>query len=189
MPERLKPLNASSRRRRRSLALTALLFALAGAAGAALVAAISGGSFLLSSTAVISGGTRSTGGQKVNVSAIGGHGTIMSGGAFTLFPGALASVRTASLDTARAHAYPTPFEPAKGHDRITFTRLPPETIIRVYTVSGRLVKTLSKNDSTDSIIWRPVANERGAPLASGVYLFVVSQPGFPSKRGKIMVLK
>ena len=185
MPEGLK--TSSSLRRR--LVLAAACLALAGAAGAALVTAISGGSFLISSTAVVSGGARSTGGGKVNVSAIGGHGTIMSGGAFTLYPGALASVRTASLNTALSHAYPTPFEPAKGHDRITFTRLPPEAVIRVYTVSGRLVKTLSKNDSTDSLIWRPVANEQGTSLVSGVYLFVVSQPGFPSKRGKLMILK
>lgn len=176
-------------RRARRPALAALLLVLAGAAAAGLVAAIAGGTFAITSSAVTAGGARSAGGSKINVSAIGGHGTTMSGGTYTLFPGAVASVRPASLDTGRAHAYPTPFMPSQGHDRVTFTRLPAETTIRVYTVSGRLVKTLTKNDSTDSFIWKPVANERGTPLASGVYLFVVSSPGVGSKRGKLMVVK
>lgn len=171
------------------LLLAVLCVACAGAAAAGLVAAISGGTLAVTSSAVLSGGIRSTGGAKVNVSAIGGHGTAMSGGALSLFPGTLSSVRTASLDTGLSHAYPTPFKPSLGHDRITFTRLPAKAVIKIFTLSGRLVKTLSKDDSSDALIWRPVANEQGASLTSGVYLYTVIQPGFSSKRGKLMVLR
>ncbi len=173
----------------RRLLLVLVCLALAGGAGAALVSAIAGGTFAITSSAVVSGGGRSTGGQFTNVSAVGGHGTVMSGGAYTLYPGALASVRTASLNADRAHAYPTPFMPSKGHDRITFTRLPAKAHIQVYTVGGRLVKSLSKDDTTDSLIWKPVANEQGAALASGVYLFAVTQPGIKIKRGRLMIVK
>lgn len=175
--------------RARGLLLAVASLALAGAAGAALVAAITGGTFAITSSAVVSGGTRSTGGQLVNISAVGGHGTTMSGGAYTLYPGALSSVRAASLDAARAHAYPTPYMPSRGHDRITFTRLPAKADIKVYTVSGRLVKSFVKNDTTDSLVWRPVANEQGAALTSGVYVFSVTQAGIAPKRGKLMIVK
>ena len=163
---------------------------LAAFASAKRVAAmISGGSFVVSTTAIVAGGSESTGAAKHNISAIGGNVTAMSGGTFSLIGGALASVPMARSDTSAAHAYPTPFIPSQGHDRITFTELPVQTTIKVYTISGRLVKTLEKNDTTDSFVWMPVANEQGTALASGVYVFVATQPGVAHKQGKIMVIK
>ena len=158
-------------------------------AGAELAAALTGGSLSIPVSAILTGGNVSTGGSLRNISAIGGHGTAMSGGTMSLIPGALASIKTARPDTSEAHAYPTPFMPSKGHDRVTFTQLPAFATIRVFTLSGRLVRSLEKNDSTDSLIWSPVVNEQGTPLASGVYLFTVIQPGVSKRRGKIMVIK
>lgn len=158
-------------------------------AAAGLAIALTGGSFNLPSTAILTGGDRTAGSGKVNVSAIGGYGTAMAGGSLTMVSGVLSSVKTARTGLGLAHAYPTPFTPSSGHDRITFTQMPARATIKIYTLSGRLVKELSKNDSTDSLIWRPVANEQGAPLASGVYPFTLIQPGIGTKQGKIMVIK
>lgn len=152
-------------------------------------AAIAGGTLNLPSSAVVTGGLRSTGATLVNYSAIGGHGTLMSGGTMSLIPGPLASAKTARMNTSDSHAYPTPFMPSKGHDRITFSQLPALVTVKVFTLSGRLVKTLEKNDSTDSLVWRPVVNDQGAPLASGVYPFTVIQPGVSKRQGKVMVVK
>lgn len=178
-----------SQRRLAVLALAAAVLAAAGLAGPRLAAAISGASFNLPVSAVITGGLRSTGGSLINQSAVGGYGTAMTGGTLSLIPGTLASVKTARLDLETAHAYPTPFMPSKGHDRITFTGLPPHVTIQLYSLSGRKVKTLEKNDTTDSLIWTPVNNDQGAPLASGVYLFTVTWPGFSKKQGKIMIIR
>jgi len=52
-----------------------------------------------------------------------------------------------------------------------------------------LVKTLSKSDSSDRLVWSPVANEQGSTLASGVYVFIVTQPGVSQKKGKIMIIR
>lgn len=166
-------------------AATLLLFA----TGAALAAAITGGTLSIPISAVVTGGNVTSGGTLRNVSAIGSYGTAMSGGTMTLTPGALASARTARANTDEAHAYPSPFMPSKGHDRITFTQLPAAITIKIFSISGRLVKTLEKNDSTDSLIWSPVVNDQGTPLASGVYLFNVIQPGVSKHQGKIMVIK
>ncbi|MCR4297048.1 MAG: T9SS type A sorting domain-containing protein [Elusimicrobia bacterium] len=170
----------------RHFALALTLFTLAGPRPAA---AATGGTFNLLVTGVISGGTRSTGGALVNYSAIGGYGTVMTGGTLTMAPGILASVKGASLNLDEAHAFPTPYMPSRGHTRITFTDLPALVTIQVYSLSGRLVKTLMKNDSTDSLIWSPVVNNQGSALASGVYLFTITYPGFSKRRGKIMVIR
>lgn len=171
------------------LASFAALAAALGLAGPRLAAAISGAGFNLPVSAVVTGGLRSTGGSMVNHSSIGGFGTASSGGTLTLIPGTLASVKSARLDLQTAHAYPTPFMPSKGHDRITFTGLPSKVTIQVYTLTGRKAKSLEKNDSTDSLIWSPVSNDQGQPLASGVYLFTVTQPGFSKKQGKLMIIR
>ncbi len=110
-------------------------------------------------------------------------------GGLELWPGVVAAVRSAAVDVSLAHAYPTPFIPSQGHDRITFTALPPDVVIRVYTLSGHLVKTMSKSDPSDRLVWNPVANDNGSPLASGIYQFIVAQPGVDKKKGRLMIIK
>lgn len=177
------------RNSRRLLFAFAAALALFALAGPRLAAAISGGAFNLPSAAVTTGGGRSTGGSMVNYSVVGGYGEAMSGGTLKMIPGTLASVKTSRLDLEEAHAYPTPFMPSKGHDRITFTGLPSEVTIQIFSLSGRKVKTLTKDDSTDKLIWHPVTNDQGSPLASGVYLFTLSQPGLSKRRGKLMIIR
>lgn len=158
-------------------------------AGPKLAAAISGGAFNLPVSAVVAGGLRSTGGTMVNYSAIGGHGTAMTGGSLSMIPGPLGAVRAAKLNLDSAHAYPTPFIPSQGHTKITFTALPAKATIQVFTISGRPAKTLVKDDSTDTLVWSPVANDQGSPLASGVYVFTITQAGGSRRSGKLMVIR
>ncbi len=156
------------------------------------------GDLCLAETAIGSGGDRmkdtnhpsldTTDGLTL-VSAMGKFGTAMAGGAFQLWPGVVASVRVAASDTSAAHAFPTPFIPSQGHTKITFTELPSEVTIKIYTLSGRLVKTFVKSDLLNSLVWSPVANEQGSALASGVYIFIISQPGTGQKKGKIMIIR
>ena len=113
----------------------------------------------------------------------------MNGGGLELWPGVLSAVKAAAADTSFSHPFPTPFMPSQGHDRITFSSLPPDVVIRIYTLSGHLVKTLSKSDPSDRLVWVPVANEQGSTLASGVYLFVIKQPGVSEKKGKLMIIR
>jgi hypothetical protein len=113
----------------------------------------------------------------------------LSGGGLQLWPGVLAAVKVAAADTSYSHPFPTPFMPSQGNDRITFSSLPPEVIIKIYTLSGHLVKTLTKSDPSDRLVWMPVANEQGSTLASGVYLFIIKQVGATEKKGKLMIIR
>ncbi len=56
---------------------------------------------------------------------------------------------------------------------ITFSNLPEEVTIKIYTLSGVLIKTLTENDKTSItspfIEW-DMKNESGNRIANGVYL-------------------
>lgn len=107
----------------------------------------------------------------------------LTGGLFGLSPSAAATLE-------RLHAFPVPFRPSLGHDRITFRGTTTRTTIRVFTLSGWLVKTLTKNDATTAdLLWRPVANSAGQPLASGVYPYYAESDDGGRRWGKLMVIK
>ena len=99
----------------------------------------------------------------------------------------LVTFETAKSDLSLAHAYPVPFKPSAGHTKITFTNLTGYARIRIYTISGELVRTLSKADSDDSLDW-DVRNTQGAEVDSGVYLYIIEGTGTP-KKGKLMVIR
>ncbi|HYE95501.1 MAG TPA: T9SS type A sorting domain-containing protein [Rubricoccaceae bacterium] len=62
-------------------------------------------------------------------------------------------------------------------DRIVrFTNLPDEVTIRIFTVSGTLVKTLNKSGPERSLDWN-LETENNLPVASGMYLIHVDVPG------------
>ena len=84
--------------------------------------------------------------------------------------------------------YPT----GRGSRQIDFIHLPARCTIRIYTMSGALVKTLYKNDSNlnsgGSISWDLVSDD-GMDIAYGVYIFHVDAPGIGNYIGKFAVIK
>lgn len=169
-----------------ALAASTALLRLAGAAG---VLDMTAGAFDMSNLwPNAGGGTLSEGGVSVT-GVVGAPSQSMSGGGFSLTPGIVGSQSAAQPTAQDAHAYPTPFKPSLGETAITFAELPPQCTIEVYTIDGQRVQTFHKNDSLGTLAWSPVVNSLGQAVASGVYFFVVSQPGQPIKRGKLMIIK
>ncbi|MBI5596961.1 MAG: T9SS type A sorting domain-containing protein [Elusimicrobia bacterium] len=151
-----------------------------------------GGGFHVPNSGMTSGGgVTATGGGYAAAGSMGGpSATKMSGGGFSLSPGIVASQRPAAEDLSAAHPYPVPFIPTQGHDKIIFTRLTARVTIRIYTLSGELVKTINKDSAvSDRMPWTPVANEQGEPLASGVYLYHIQSTDGKTASGKLMVIK
>jgi len=73
---------------------------------------------------------------------------------------------------------------------ITFTNLPSECTIRLYTIAGELVRTLHHSDLNGSIAqerW-DVRTDGGDAVASGVYLWRV-ESDVDGKNGKLMVIR
>lgn len=78
----------------------------------------------------------------------------------------------------------------RGERKIYFIHLPKDCTIRIYTMSGNLVKTLTHNSvlSDGQEPWNLVSKD-GMDIAFGVYIFNVDAPGLGSKTGKFAVIK
>ena len=144
--------------------------------------------------AALSGGAPASGGTFTLLAAnLGGpvfSGENLSGGVFSLDSGATQAVilyDVARSDLGEAHCYPVPFKPSAGHLRITFTALTRASRVKIFTLSGELVRALEKSDTGDSLDW-DVKNSRGENVASGVYFFTVKSAG-RTRTGKLMILR
>ena len=71
-----------------------------------------------------------------------------------------------------------PYVTDRGERRIFFMNLPPQCTIRIYTVTGELVQTLTHDSTVDDgqEPWDLVSSD-GMNVAFGVYLFHVDAPG------------
>ena len=74
--------------------------------------------------------------------------------------------------------------------KIEFVNLPPKCTIKIFTASGRLVRTLYHDSPVDygRQTWDMTTMD-GPEIAFGVYFYVVEAPGIGVKRGKFAVIK
>ncbi len=78
----------------------------------------------------------------------------------------------------------------RGERRIYFIHLPKEATIRIYTISGDLVKTIYHNSlNFDGQEPWDLTNQNGLDIAPGIYIFQVESPGLPSKIDKFAIIK
>ncbi|MEZ4699441.1 MAG: hypothetical protein R2834_03845 [Rhodothermales bacterium] len=79
---------------------------------------------------------------------------------------------------------------SRGERRIDFRNLPQECTIRIFTMSGRLVKTLSHSAPIeDSIESWNLQSDDGLDVAFGVYIYHVEAPGIGEKIGRFSIIK
>jgi hypothetical protein len=90
-----------------------------------------------------------------------------------------------SLETS--FAYPVPFRAKRGDSTITFGDLSQLATIRIFSASGRWVKTLEETDGDGELVW-DVKDDDGDPLPSGVYFFLIESSA-DKKRGKLVVIR
>ncbi len=78
----------------------------------------------------------------------------------------------------------------RGERRIDFINLPAECTIRIYTVTGALVKTIQKEYSTTNgtTSWNLVSDD-GTDIAYGLYIYHIDAPGVGNKIGKFAIIK
>ena len=86
---------------------------------------------------------------------------------------------TARADLEKIQVYPNPYygsyRPSTvypydvSHRAVTFSHLPERVVIRIFTLSGTLVRTLEKDDESQFLRW-DLLNESGMLTASGLYI-------------------
>jgi hypothetical protein len=69
------------------------------------------------------------------------------------------------------------YESNRLDNRIKIVNLPDECTIRIYNVSGALIRTLTKSTNTITSVDWDLKNQKGIPIAGGVYLIHVDVPG------------
>ncbi len=95
------------------------------------------------------------------------------------------------VSTIRAeatHAFPVPFVPSKGHSQISFTPLPVSGSIKIYTIDGQEVRSLSINPGDTIKSW-DAKNGSGKSVATGVYLFLVMDGDKKLSDGKLVIIR
>ena len=95
----------------------------------------------------------------------------------------------ASTNLQDAHVYPNPCKVYAGQNYITFTYLTSDASIKIYTISGDLVRTLNKLNSsfTNKTFW-DLKNNAGEKVASGIYIYLIKYRAMV-KKGKIVVIR
>jgi hypothetical protein len=94
---------------------------------------------------------------------------------------------TPALSLADAYAFPNPFKPGAGHTQVTFTNLSAQCTIKIFTLTGDLVKTIPVTSGTGQATW-DVKNDGGENVASGLYLYAIANSN-EVKRGKLAVIR
>jgi len=78
----------------------------------------------------------------------------------------------------------------RGDRKIEFVNLPKECTIRIFTIAGRLVRTLehSSADNNGRASW-DLRTKDGLEIAHGIYIYHVDAPDVGTKIGKLAVIK
>ena len=98
-----------------------------------------------------------------------------------------AQVNIIQTDLGSAYAWPVPFKPASGHSQITFSNLATDSTIKIYTVTGELVKQLHNDGDVTFLQW-DAKNKDGDNVVSGVYVYQIKN-SFSEKRGKLVIVR
>lgn len=78
----------------------------------------------------------------------------------------------------------------RGERRLDFINLPAQCEIRIYTLTGALIKTLFKDSSpTDGAISWNLITDDGMDIAYGMYVYHVTAPSIGEKIGKFAIIK
>ena len=95
-------------------------------------------------------------------------------------------------DLEKAHVYPNPIRPGSGSGQdarvLRFFDLTREATIRIYTLKGELIRTLTKNDRQLFVEW-DLRNEAGRMVAPGVYLYRIESKKGSIIKGKFMIIR
>ena len=92
-----------------------------------------------------------------------------------------------SPETPPVAVFPNPWRADRPSANITFSKVPANASIKIFTVSGRLVREI-RADSTGQGFWDRM-NDSGDLVASGVYLYLVADGEGHHTKGKLAIIR
>jgi competence protein ComEC len=91
------------------------------------------------------------------------------------------------VSVENVYVYPNPLKTGVAK-QLTFKNLPKYAKINVFNVAGELVFETDKNDYTDEYKW-DASNNSGGSVASGTYLYAVTDDSSRTKTGKFLIIR
>ncbi len=93
-------------------------------------------------------------------------------------------------DLSAVRVYPNPWREDKHAAKaVTFDRLPLGATIKLFTVSSHLVKTISPQPSAQSTAIWDLTNDSKNKVASGIYVYLITDGQGNKIRGKLAIMK
>jgi len=72
------------------------------------------------------------------------------------------------------------YETSQLDNRVKIVNLPEKCTIKIYSINGTLVRTITKDNTMTSVDW-DLKNQAGIPIASGTYIIHIDAPGIGEK--------
>ncbi|MFC2061072.1 T9SS type A sorting domain-containing protein [Elusimicrobiota bacterium] len=98
-----------------------------------------------------------------------------------------------AVDLSETFIYPSPYKPGTGGkfdaDFLTFKSLTAEATIRVFNIAGELITTIEKTDTAVDYHEWDATNDAGETIASGVYIYYITDPDGNTTSGKFAVIR
>src|SRR3989339_824367 len=93
-----------------------------------------------------------------------------------------------SSNLSTSHIYANPYKPSIGHASITFANLTTRTKVQIYNTAGELVYDDEKDTPAGELIWN-AKNNKGEPIASGIYIYMITNNAGQIKKGKLAIIR
>jgi hypothetical protein len=112
---------------------------------------------------------------------------------FTTTPLVTGNAALAGQNLDRVRAVPNPYYNQSRYELnlfnrvIRFINLPETCTIRLFNLSGDLVRTLEKTEITTSVFDWDLLTDNQLPVGSGIYLYVIDAPGAGRTTGRLVV--
>jgi hypothetical protein len=180
--------------------LYTILFLFIAAACAAFV--MTGGSLTIDFTGIsaTSASAQLSGGSLSMVSSSGNSvgAAVMAGGNYSVTGevsgGGAAASSFLKTNLSEVIVFPNPYRPGSGGaydaSNMTFRNLTSRVKIRIFNIAAELVRTIEADTQGGQLTW-DASNENGEKVASGVYIYVVTNPDDSSQKakGKFAIIK
>jgi hypothetical protein len=93
---------------------------------------------------------------------------------------------TTNLDSV--FVYPNPFDARLNHTAIVFANLTASAKIRIYKLTGELIFERDITTVDGTAVWDVTTSDH-SNVASGLYIYLITNDGGQKKTGKIAILR
>jgi hypothetical protein len=91
-------------------------------------------------------------------------------------------------DLSSSYLYPNPVRISLGHNKVTFENLTNNVIIRIFKTNGDLIREINATDTNGAVIWN-LTNDNGNKVASGIYIYLITNDSSQKFKGKLAIIR